>query len=175
VYWSVALVTGSIFDNEIPSGDHGNGGFTNKQQQQQLENQIDNNVETKMQQRFVEDTTTSRPYTDKPIEPSPCSMVNSQFGCCWNNKHIATGPNGEGCPVCRNRKHHHCKKWADQCNDKAVRAICPQTCGICQKHKSKQRCEDRPFWKTQCGLYKDMDLCYMPSILKDCPKTCGRC
>ena len=32
------------------------------------------------------------------LEPAPCEMVYSKYGCCWDNWSIPKGPNGEGCP-----------------------------------------------------------------------------
>ena len=32
------------------------------------------------------------------FEPAPCHMVYSKYGCCWDNRSIPNGPNGEGCP-----------------------------------------------------------------------------
>jgi len=35
---------------------------------------------------------------DELVEPKLCEMFNPPFGCCWDNRTVALGPNGEGCP-----------------------------------------------------------------------------
>ncbi|XP_066913284.1 uncharacterized protein [Clytia hemisphaerica] len=112
-------------------------------------------------------------FTYELVEPKLCEMFNPPFGCCWDNRTVALGPNGQGCPACKNKKKS-CRKWKDQCGSELVKDICPETCGMCPKPKVA-KCQDEPSQKDYCPLYARFSLCKSKQIRKNCRHSCGAC
>jgi len=106
----------------------------------------------------------------------PINCTRSRFGCCWDNKTEATGPNFRGCADCVD-KYPECKYFRDKCADQrhsTIRTICPVTCGVgCEK----KQCLDNPYQKDVCKLYKKYNFCKIsPDLMsKMCANTCGFC
>ncbi|XP_066935767.1 uncharacterized protein [Clytia hemisphaerica] len=114
---------------------------------------------------------------EKVHEPNPCHMVNTKYGCCWDQKNIALGPNGKGCPACKDHRHMKCKNWKKNCHEKIVSAMCPVTCGLCPNTaKPVQRgCKNDKFWNKLCPVYKRLGFCTQSTISRHCKLTCSKC
>ncbi|XP_020632384.1 uncharacterized protein LOC110069230 [Orbicella faveolata] len=68
---------------------------------------------------------------------SPPGCQSGKYGCCWNNLE-ARGPNGRGCPVCRDSYGRLCRLFEYYCPKPGkygqfVRYHCFKTCGWCDK------------------------------------------
>lgn len=77
----------------------------------------------------------------KPPAKEECyfsSGEKSKYGCCWDGRTPARGPNNQGCPVCENFKGgSYCHMYNRFCFDTdyamRLRDECPMTCGYCKK------------------------------------------
>lgn len=112
-------------------------------------------------------------FTYELVEPKLCEVFNPPFGCCWDNRTVALGPNGEDCPVCEDKKKS-CRKWKDQCSSQVIKDTCPETCGICPKPK-KSKCKDSLDQKGYCPLYARFGLCKRKQIRSVCKMSCDNC
>jgi len=106
-------------------------------------------------------------------EASPCTMIYSKYGCCWDQKSIPLGPNGQGCPACKDHSHMRCKNWKNYCHDPTVSNICPRTCGKCSSKKSA--CKNSKDWDSFCPMYEKVGFCKFNQIANQCKRTCNLC
>ncbi|XP_078361267.1 uncharacterized protein LOC144645565 isoform X1 [Oculina patagonica] len=131
----------------------------------------------------------------EPPSPEVCYNGNhekSKYGCCWDGITAATGPDGQGCPACENKKtRRFCSMMRDLCftrnNHKLLRLNCPETCGYCKKAPHpcdddsgncqsecydvlpQELCERRK-WAGYCSLEGWKDY-----LQKNCARTCRYC
>jgi len=112
--------------------------------------------------------------TYKLVQPTLCQLYKSPFGCCWDNKTIAFGVSGEGCPECIDKKES-CSKWKDFCHIQEIRQVCPQSCDVCPKPKTN--CENSTLQDNDsyCRLYVKFGLCKHDRINSYCKKSCSGC
>eukprot|EP00794_Sanderia_malayensis_P013949 gene13949-15405_t len=99
----------------------------------------------------------------KIFDEPPCKIFQTTFGCCWDNRTIAEGPNGYGCPVCADEDKHYCKWIARKlniCYLPIVKTRCPVTCQL----PCATNCKDDGSTKF-CKFLKRKGLCH--HILKD--------
>lgn len=130
----------------------------------------------------------------EPPSPEVCydGKQISKYGCCWDGITAATGPNGQGCPACENKKSgRFCSMRKDLCftkrNHKFLRENCPETCGYCKKASYSCK-EDSGVCENDCYDVEPQQLCerrknkgyctveeWKNYLLKNCPFTCGFC
>ena len=113
-------------------------------------------------------------FTYELVEPNSCQIFKPTFGCCWDNRTVAVGPHGEGCPLCMDKKKS-CTKWTDYCHVGTIREVCPQSCHACPKKKNST-CQDDPSQEKYCAIYSRFGLCKKSLKIRNyCKSTCGAC
>ncbi|XP_032239196.1 uncharacterized protein LOC116619011 isoform X2 [Nematostella vectensis] len=76
--------------------------------------------------------------------PAPLKCHSSKYGCCWDKRTEALGPNGKGCPYCYDVYPHSCGQFDDYChkrgrNGRFIRYHCFKRCGACEGRKHGRR------------------------------------
>eukprot|EP00112_Aurelia_sp_Birch-Aquarium-sp1_P020215 Seg516.2 transcript_id=Seg516.2/GoldUCD/mRNA.D3Y31 product="hypothetical protein" protein_id=Seg516.2/GoldUCD/D3Y31 len=113
----------------------------------------------------------TKPQRQRRIDEAPCQIFHSPFGCCWDNRTIARGPNGEGCKVCKDVN----KKWCNWynalqlCGSPRINVKCPVTCGV----PCARKCKDDDGLEKMCQFLKKGGSCKY--VKRECRKTCGIC
>lgn len=135
----------------------------------------------------------------EPPSPEVCYDYRkkeiSAYGCCWDGIIAATGPGGQGCPVCENSKSRRfCLMMKQMCftreNHKLLRISCPETCGYCKKapHPCKDDSGQEISCQNECYDLDPKELCerrkwtgycsvvgWKDYLKKRCAFTCGFC
>ncbi|XP_065055543.1 uncharacterized protein LOC135684025 [Rhopilema esculentum] len=100
------------------------------------------------------------------IDEAPCQIFTTTYGCCWDNRTIARGPTGAGCPACEDMDTMECRARKDMCTSAEFRRQCPITCQV------PCGCKDR-FDSWLCSKIRKLGNCQW--LGSQCMQTCKKC